>query len=190
MKKMILALVAVTAFTMSAQAQTEDTEQARPMPNKEEMIQKQTDMMADSLSLTAEQKEAVLALNTEYADKLRPQMRRPPMGPRPDGNDGEDGQTAPKEEVSDMPQAAGGGEGMQNVSAAREEYNEALKGILTEEQYAKYEQMRTNMRHQGRPGGPRGKGPRGEEGNGPRGPQGPQPGGCPCTPCQTECTAE
>lgn len=172
MKKMILALVAVFALTTGAQAQTEETQEAPQRPNKEQMVQKQTDLMADSLGLTAEQKEAVLALNTEYAGKMMPQMR-PPRGPQM--KDGEE----VSGDAPEMPEM----QPEQGVNP-REEYNTKLKEILTDEQYAKYETMEKRFMHHGGPKGPRG--PRGE--GGPRGPQAPQgEGGCCCPPA---CPAE
>ncbi|MCD8282939.1 MAG: DUF4890 domain-containing protein [Prevotella sp.] len=188
MKRMILAVAALMVITLSAQAQDDGSQSQRQRPSKEEMAQRQTDMMADSLGLTDEQKEAVLALNTEYAGKQGPGMHRPGMRPQPkqDGTEGE----AVDEQTTDRPQAPEARPEMNENPRA--EYNEALKGILTEEQYAKYETMQKNMRPRGgRPGGPRGKGPRDEEGNGPSAPRGEQPAGCPCPAnCPPPCEAE
>ncbi len=156
MKKMILAVAAVFAFTLSTNAQSEGNG-PRQMPSQEEMIQHQTDMMADSLGLTASQKEALLALNTEYSDQMRPQM---PPRRMDSGNSDESTRPEPpsREDMDSQRQA---------MQEARENYNTELKKILTDEQYAKYEQMQKQMPRGGhRGGGPRGGGP----GNGgPRG---------------------
>ncbi len=184
MKKMILALVAVFALTMGAQAQDNGKKEAPQRPSKEEMIQKQTDLLADSLGLTEEQKAAVLALNTEYADKMGPQMRHPRGPQMKEGEEvSEDAPEAP-EEMSERPEMK-----PEMGEDPRAEYSAKMKEILTEEQYAKYETLEKRMmRHGGRPGGPMGKGPRGE-GDGPRGPQAPQGEGG-CAPCCPACPAE
>ncbi len=169
MKKIILALVAVFALSMSVQAQEEKKERPE-MPNQEEMVQRMTDMMAENLGLSADQKEAVLAINKEYAGKLMPQMHHP-RGPKPDGENGEKPENfgekleqAPEAFEHDVEGAADKAEGKVEAEKAREEYKEALKAVLTEEQLSKYEEMEKGMNHRGdHKGGPRGKGPRAEK---------------------------
>ncbi len=133
MKKTILALVAVFAMTLSAQAQGERPEGPQGMrperPNPQMMVQ----MLADSLGLTAEQKEALETLNKEYAEKMRP------MRPEVDENEPK---TLEKIEGAEDKAA-------QRVERqkARDEYKDAVKAILNEEQYNKFEELEKNMRH-------------------------------------------
>ncbi len=151
---MILAIAAVFAFTLSVNAQSEEKGE-RKMPSREEMIQHQTDMMADSLGLTSDQKESLLALNTEYSSQMMPQMR-PPRMKRDSLSEGNRPEPPSQEDMENQRKA---------MEEARENYTAELKKILTDEQYAKYEQMQKNHRPRGghHGGGPRGGGPRGNE---------------------------
>ncbi len=174
MKKTIIIIAATALFVAlatSVQAQNEEAPSGRQMPGREEMAGRKTDMMADSLSLSDEQKEAVLSLNLEYMDKLRPMgrpMGRPRMRPGAPGTGGgeassedSDGTDKPKSGFRPEPGQTTPGEAgnaREEYDKAREEYDEALRSILSEEQYAKYGEMQNNMR---RPGDKRGKGRRG-----------------------------
>lgn len=154
MKKVILAVATVFAFTLSMNAQSEERGERRG-PSQEVMIQRQTDMMADSLGLTSDQKESLLALNTEYSSQMMPQ--RPPRRMENDSFDESSRPEPPSQEDMDNQRKA--------MEEARESYNAELKKILTDEQYAKYEQMQKNKQPRGghHGGGPRGGGPRGNE---------------------------
>ncbi len=162
MKKMMLALVAL--FTMSVAAMAQNDNGQRRMDPKE-MAKAQADRMADRYGLNDEQAAKVEALNVEFAGKLRPQggPRRGggqrPQGPRPEaGNgqhvDGQTGATAPNREEMEARR--------KEMQANQEAYREGLKAIMTEEQFAKYEEDMKRMQEQrGRRGGQR-RGPRGE----------------------------
>ncbi len=181
---MILALVAVFALaTMSVQAQDNE----RPgMPDQKEMVKGMTKMMTETLGLNEEQKSAVEALNEKYAETMRP-MR--PMPPRGEGQEGdEEGKKSFKEKMKEAPKnfenkvkdETDKVKGDIDKKEERKEYKEALKAILTEEQFSKWEEMEKNMK---RPHNPRQQIPQGQNGEG-VGPQSPAPESGSCgAPC-------
>ena len=181
MKKIVMTMVALLSMTVAV-AQQHDGQQRREFkrPTPEQMA----NMMAQRLGLTDEQAQKLAQLNKEYEDVLAgPMMRRGQRGPRPDGETGatqqddkqakkdkkvkkdkkdknlEQGQRPQRPELTEEQKAA-----MAKQMEKRKEYDEKVKGILTEEQYKQYQQMR-------RPGfgrGHRGPGQRGFRPNGPR----------------------
>ena len=184
MKKIVMTMVALLSMTVAV-AQQHDGQQRREFkrPTPEQMA----NMMAQRLGLTDEQTQKLAQLNKEYEDVLAgPMMRRGQRGPRPDGETGatqqddkqakkdkkvkkdkkdkkdknlEQGQRPQRPELTEEQKAA-----MAKQMEKRKEYDEKVKGILTEEQYKQYQQMR-------RPGfgrGHRGPGQRGFRPNGPR----------------------
>ena len=153
MKKMTLALIAL--FTVTTATMAQDNNRQRRFDPKE-MVQRQTDRMAERYALTEEQTEKVLALNTEYAGKLRPQ-NGPGRGPRmrdrqPQHNQQADGQTGATQPNREEMEAR-----MNEMRKQQEAYNNALKDILTEEQFQKYEEDQKQMRQRGPRGGRRGQ---------------------------------
>ncbi len=150
MKKMILALCAVFAFAVSANAQKVDKKE-RKQPTKEEMVQHQTDRMAERLDLNDKQKKELLKLNTEHFGKMGPRMN--PRGPRKDMKKGGEKRERPSEaQMKEM---------RKKFEEGQKKYNAGLKKILTDEQYAKYEKMQQDMKNRRQRGGREGKGPRG-----------------------------
>ena len=96
--------------------------------------------LAERLKLNDDQKAQVLQLTTEYKDYLMrgPSMRGQRNGNRPgnQANAGEGGQRPERPQMTDEQRAR-----FQENMKKRQEYEEKLKGILTEEQYQQYQQM-------------------------------------------------
>lgn len=167
MKKILFCIVATMFATMSfAQHQGAPQRQQREF-NPEEMAQRQTMRLHESLQLDSVQLQAVFLIN--YADALTMQdsmnARRARMekmraeGKRPE-------RVQPSEEQV---------KAMMELQKQREEVrNEQMKQILNAEQYEKYLKMQEEQRNRmrqgfgGRPGGrPGGRG--GRPGGAPRG---------------------
>lgn len=128
MKKLTIALMLVLMAGAAAFAQEAKTKE-RPTP--EERAQKQTEMMAKQLELSEAQKAEILAINLENAKKREAEMEA-------------------KRAEMDARRA--------EMSARREEMkaqDEAIKKVLTEEQRAKWEELKESQRHRRgrRPGG-------------------------------------
>ncbi len=167
MKKFLSILVALVILTLTASAQSDGNRPPRPTP---EQI---TDRMAEQLSLTDAQKSQVLALNTEYQDVIG----GPGFGHgRPGGPHGQHGQ-------HNNPDGATGATDNSNANhhqrpelteeqkakfeemrAKRDEYNIKLKSILTADQYAQYEDSQKRGPH-GNNGHHNGHGHNGQKGN-------------------------
>ena len=151
MKKIFLTMVALLSMTaMMAQGNNNGERKAPKQLTPEEMTEK----MATDLSLTAEQKAKVLDLQKEYQDINRGPRMGGMRGPRPQA-DGQSGATAQRPERPQLTEEQKAE--MQKKMERRREYNDKLKGILTAEQFEKYQKQ---FRHGGpRPGG-FGRGPR------------------------------
>lgn len=151
MKKIFLTMVALLSMTaMMAQDNNNGERKAPKQLTPEEMTEK----MATDLSLTAEQKAKVLDLQKEYQDINRGPRMGGMRGPRPQA-DGQSGATAQRPERPQLTEEQKAE--MQKQMERRREYNDKLKGILTAEQFEKYQKQ---FRHGGpRPGG-FGRGPR------------------------------
>ena len=153
--KKLFAIMAVAAFALSAQAQGQ-----RPRMNPEEMMQRRTEQMVKEYGLNAEQQQKLTELNKKYADKMMPRMggqrRQGQGGPggqpqggqqgqRPERVDGATGAT-PQQGGQMRPQGnqmrPQGGVATNEQAAARIEYNNKLKEILTTEQYVAYQRDR------------------------------------------------
>lgn len=138
-------MAAVAALMLSAQAmaQTNETEGAKPKIDKTEMLKRHTDRMAKTYGLDEAQTAKLLQLNTTYVGKFGP-MGRPGMG-RPEGGEGTDSVRRQRPSREDMEKH------MKEMRANMEAYNKELKGIMTSEQYAKYEaDMKNRMSRQPR----------------------------------------
>ena len=155
MKKILITLV-VAMLTTTAFAQ--DNNQRRPRMNQEEMVKMQTEHMAQEYGLDQAQQAKLLELNTKFAGKLHMRGPRGQRGGRGvDAQSGATQQAQPAERPSREEMEAR----MKEIQAQRENYNNELKGILTEEQFAKYQAAeKQRMERRGRGGrGPQG-GPR------------------------------
>ena len=177
MKKAMMALVAAVMMSANMVAQTEEQAQApqQPMQDMTEVIKQRTEQMVKEYELTEEQAGMLLALNTEYAEKMPMmmmgpgmrdgqrgprggEMRRPMRGPRAENGEARQQmpdsmrQVRPMRPMGDRP-GFGGREDMRKVM---EDYNLGLKKIFTEDQFKKYEESMNARRQQMRRGGPRG----------------------------------
>ena len=151
MKKFLLTMIAVAALTFAANAQQGN----RPEPPTPEQT---TERMAQQLSLTDDQKAQVLTLNTEYKDVIgRPHrgsgMGKHHGGEKTDGTSGATDNANPPAhgnppELTEEQKAK-----FEEMRTKREEYNTKLKAILTDEQYAKYEESKKHGPHHGSPNG-------------------------------------
>lgn len=140
MKKFLLSIVMLLTLATTVMAQGFGGQRNRQQMNPEEMLQRRTEMMAEMLGLSEEQKAAVYELNKKQAEQMRGQGQRQGQGQR--GNRGNRGQ---RPEANDSVKDGQRG-GMQSFMA---EYNNELKKILTEEQYKKYEESMSQMRQRG-----------------------------------------
>ncbi|MBQ1697437.1 MAG: DUF4890 domain-containing protein [Bacteroidales bacterium] len=172
MKRFFLTMIAAAALTFAANAQQGN----RPEPPTPEQT---TERMAQQLELTDAQKSQVLALNTEYKDVIGrpfggPGMGGPgmgrPNGPRPEGGEKPDGVSGATNNGN--PPAQGNRPELteeqkakfEEMRTKREEYNTKLKAILTDDQYAKYEKSQKRGPHHGGPNGGHGR-DKGDKGN-------------------------
>jgi Spy/CpxP family protein refolding chaperone len=148
MKRFFLTMIASAVLTFAANAQQHGNRPEPPTPEQT------TERMAQHLELTDAQKSQVLALNTEYQDIIGrpiggPGMGRP-NGPRPDGFSGATNNSNPPAhgnppELTEEQKAK-----FEEMRTKREEYNTKLKAILTDEQYAKYEESHKRGPHHGK----------------------------------------
>ncbi len=141
MKKMILTLVALLSMT-AMNAQTTQEKGPKKMSHEE-----MTTQMTTQLKLDDAQKTKVAALNKEYQDYLMPQPPQKPSGDKqakgttngqqPKGKPAKkgDSQQAGQQKPGNMQ-----GGNSQN-QAKRQEYEQKLKEILTDDQYKSYQQM-------------------------------------------------
>lgn len=157
MKRFMLLLVA--SLMMSGVTMGQDQNRNRRQFNPEDMVKRQTEQMVEALDLDADQAMAVLKLNTE---RMKEQAgMRGQFGRRGHG-EGEALERPTEEQMKAM---------REKMEASQKAYNEEMKKILTEEQYAKYEKMQQQFRGRGgmrgnrggefRQGGQRGQGFRG-----------------------------
>ena len=137
MKKMMLMLVALFSMTV-AMAQNENGRQPRKMD-----AATVTTMMTQKLGLNADQQKKVEALNKKYESVLRPGRggSRPQMG-QGSAQDKNGGQ---RPELTDEQKAE-----MKQRFEQRAAYEKELKGILSEDQYKTYQQMRPQHGMRGR----------------------------------------
>ncbi len=151
MKKFFLTMVALLSMTAMMAQNDNKCEQKAP---KQLTPEERTEKMAKDLSLTAEQKTKVLALNKEYQDIQRgPRMG----GPRPPKSKN-DAKTGASEQRPERPQLTDEQKAeMKKQMERRREFNDKLKDILTAKQYEKF-QKRSHHGHHGHKGF--GKGPR------------------------------
>jgi len=154
MKKLILAVMALT-MSATAMAQGEETKQdnnQRRKFDRTEMIKRRTDETAKQLGLNEEQTAKLLELNTQYADKMGPQMRgnRRPQGRRPGGEMGQN--QPPRRLEGRLQMSSEEREKMRKeMEINRAAYDAELQKILTEEQFTKYQAEEKKRMEQRRP---------------------------------------
>lgn len=127
MKKFGIILLSIMLVSLAGIAQPQGQRNADP----EQIARRQTDMLKDTLALNEEQEQKVYELNLETGQKM----------------------SALRDEI----QGSGVGAIREKMGEIREEQNEKMKEILTEEQWEKYEKYLKNMnaRWQRRRGGRR-----------------------------------
>jgi len=158
MKKTFLAIAAAVMMSANMMAQDQQqTPQAPPQMDKEAMIKQRTEQVVKDYGMNEEQAGKLLALNTEFFDKMpmmgmgRGGFRGGQRGQRPQMGQGERPQGEHRQ--GDRPRMS-----REEMQKQMEAYNAELKKIMTEEQYAKYQedqQKRMQRMRQGRPGGQR-----------------------------------
>lgn len=179
MKKAMMAIVAAVMMSVNMTAQSDNQAQMpqqRTM-DKEQMIKERTEQMVKEYGLSEEQAEKLLALNTEYAEKLPPMIGRAPQGMRrPDPTEARpqrddvrrqmgDGRVQREETRRQAPdsmrtgrfrQQMGPRPGMnrEEMRKVMDEYQAGVEKIFTEEQFKKYKE---DMQQRRRPMGQRGR---------------------------------
>lgn len=166
MKKSILTIIATFTLSTSVMAQSENVQAPQnPQMDQTEMIKSQTERMVKEYGLNETQAAQLQELNKNFADKM-PRMRGPRQGGqrggngprggmRPRNNDGATAQgQAPERPSREQMEAR-----MKEMRENMEAYEAGLKKIMTEEQFAKYQESRRN-----RMGGGQGFGRRGPRG--------------------------
>ena len=153
MKKVIMIALMAASVSLSAMAQEQGQRGQRNF-DPTEMAQRRTDMMAERYGLDESQKGKLLELNKKYPGMMMgPRMGEPRPGgggdgqmrrQRPQQGNGDNQQAGPRQMQGQRP-GFGPGQGGPGRGPGRfnpeqmKEYEEALKGILTDEQYQKYE---------------------------------------------------
>lgn len=161
---------------VQAQEQQPDPEQKqlpREIPSPEKNAQRMTDRMKEELQLTDKQYKKIYKLNLKEQKKMfeareEGGMQRPPMGERPDRGDARpfgDGGMGPGPNMAGgrPPMGGPGGPGAPRMTRdSAEELRKAaaskekkIKKILTEEQYAKWQEMNKPQRPAPKQDGPK-----------------------------------
>ena len=154
MKKVVLTMIAAVAMSFSAMAQEQPQNDQRRQFNPEEMAKNRTEEAVKKYGLNEDQAAKLLDLNKRFADKLRPN-RNIRQG-RPGGNR-ERRMEMPDSTRKEMGQRTDMRARMEQMRKVQDEYNQELKGILTEEQFKAYEKDEQSRRQ--RFGGQRGQRP-------------------------------
>ena len=137
MKKIVLTMIAILSMTV-AMAQNDDRRDGNRAP-REITPEQRTENLAGRLNLNDDQKAKLLELNTEYKDVLGgPRWGGRNGGNRPQRNESAgEGQRPQRPQMTEEQRAQ-----WQERMKKRQEYEEKLKGILTEDQYKQYQEMR------------------------------------------------
>lgn len=148
MRKMIMTLAA--ALTISATAMAQEVKKSeRKTIDRTEMIQKRTEAVAKRYGLDEEQTKKLLELNKKYDGKTGRMMMRGDRNPmKGDMRMRKHGMVTDSSVMkqrlapdSVMRKRINPATGKRlNAAGAMKEYNEELRGIMTEEQYKRYEQ--------------------------------------------------
>lgn len=137
MKKIVLTMIAILSMTV-AMAQNDEKRDGNRGPRQftpEQMVEN----LAGRLNLNDDQKAKLLELNKEYKDVLGgPRWGGRNGGNRPQRNENAgEGQRPQRPQLTEEQRAQ-----WQERMKKRQEYEEKLKGIFTEEQYKQYQEMR------------------------------------------------
>lgn len=143
MKKLMILLAAALMMSGASMAQDNQRRERRQF-NPEDMVKRQTEQMVEALDLDADQATAVLKLNADRMKELSG-MRR--FGQR-NRAEGEEQERPTEEQMKAM---------REKMETSQKAYNDEMKKILTEEQYAKYEKMQNQFRGRGGMRGNRGQ---------------------------------
>ena len=146
MKKIILSLIALVAMTTAASAQQQNDQQRQRM-NPAEMVKQRTDRMVETYKLNDEQAAKLRELNEDFFKNMRQMGQRAPRGERNDSTAARP--QRPQRQQGDNAQRGGD---RPRGNAMMENYDNKLKEIMTEEQYAAYKQDMDKMRQNRRPG--------------------------------------
>lgn len=139
MKKYLLALVLL--FSLSNVCVMAQENNGRKKMDKSELIQKQTERMAERYGLDENQTKELLDLNTQYSDKMFMGRRvGQGNGMHRNGSMNKDSllvkERPSKEQIEEM---------MKKRTEELEAYKSGLKKIMTDAQYSKYEEDMKNM---------------------------------------------
>lgn len=163
MKKTFFALIAAITLSTSVMAQNEEGRRPeRQQMDRTEMVKRQTERMVQEYGLNEAQAAKLQEINTSYFEKM-PRMGgrrgggfggpRGQMGQRRNTDGGNDATV--QGENNERPSREQMEARMKEMRANQEAYEAELKKIMTEEQFAKY-QENSQRRMQGGPRGPRG----------------------------------
>lgn len=152
-KRIILACVAMFAIGTTVTAQPDQPR--REKPDKEEMIQHRTERMVKKYGLNEDQQKKLLALNTQYAEKMKPMRGRHHrhQGPRPEGGMRQGGDQRRMPEMTEE-QRTKMEQHRKERQAAMEAYDKELQDIMTADQFKQYKED-MKRRPEGGPRGPR-----------------------------------
>lgn len=153
--------IIICALTTSLSSAQNNTVRKPTLPAPRDMALQRTDEMAKELSLTSAQKTAVLKLNREYGNMMRPQGGgQPPQGPMPNGGKQGPPPPPPGEQMKGprptdsknnaqrppMPNKAQMDKMRKEQDAQRSAYEKKLKAILSPSQYNVYIQKEKNRK--------------------------------------------
>ena len=138
MKKIVLTMIAILSMTVAMAQNGERREDGREP--RQFTPEQMTENLAGRLNLNDDQKAKLLELNTEYKDVVFGGQRFGGRngGDRPQRNENAgEGQRPQRPQLTEEQRAQ-----WQERMKKRQEYEEKLKSILTEEQYKQYQEMR------------------------------------------------
>ena len=159
MKQMIMTLLAAVMVSTAAVAQDKDCNKPSEDNNrKQEMVKHRTDKMVEDYQLNDKQAKKLLALNTEYADKMRPPHHGPHGHHGPQGMRGQRPEPPKGDMKGERPEPPKGErqDRRKEMVETMKAYDAELQKIITTEQYEKYKadmQQRHEKGHKG-PHGP------------------------------------
>ena len=148
MKTLIVMLVAL--FCLGLQAEAQRPARDRKM-TPEQMAEQSTARMVQKYKLNQVQTDSLFALNKRRMEQME-RMRPPRISEDSLRAMDKDARKAYRKEMKKMQDGMRG-----KMQKSAEEYEQALRKILTEEQYAQYQkdrQVRMDRRRGPRPGGP------------------------------------